>query len=258
MPFYAVAKGHNIGIFNTWAECQASIKGYSGPIYKKFDILEAAEAFIKDQDESDLIDIDYRVYTDGSCVNNGKSDAAAGMGIYFGLYDERNISKRVVGKQSNNTAELGAIIYVYKLIEKDLQTGKQIAIVSDSEYAIRCVTSYGKKCSVESWTKPIPNKDMVRVAYDLYKDIPNVHFVHIKAHTGKDDIHSKGNEEADKLANLAIGRVQCPYSKIYLKVPFKDKDEAKSLGAKWDATRKSWYIFDNHESKSVLLERFSQ
>ena len=30
--------------------------------------------------------------------------------------------------------------------------------------------------------------------------------------------------------------------KIYLKVPFADKDEVKQLGAKWDGDMKSWYI----------------
>lgn len=30
-------------------------------------------------------------------------------------------------------------------------------------------------------------------------------------------------------------------SKIYLNVPFSQKDEAKSLGARWDAVKKKWY-----------------
>jgi hypothetical protein len=28
--FYAVLKGHKVGIFTTWAACQSSTKGYSG------------------------------------------------------------------------------------------------------------------------------------------------------------------------------------------------------------------------------------
>ena len=30
--------------------------------------------------------------------------------------------------------------------------------------------------------------------------------------------------------------------RIYANVPFKEKEEAKSLGAKWDAERKQWYF----------------
>lgn len=29
-----------------------------------------------------------------------------------------------------------------------------------------------------------------------------------------------------------------------LKVPFAEKDEAKKLGARWDAARKTWYVQD--------------
>lgn len=31
-------------------------------------------------------------------------------------------------------------------------------------------------------------------------------------------------------------------SKIYLNVPYAEKDAAKALGARWDAANKSWYI----------------
>lgn len=36
MKVYAVAKGKTTGIFNTWEECQESVKGISGAIYKSF------------------------------------------------------------------------------------------------------------------------------------------------------------------------------------------------------------------------------
>lgn len=31
-------------------------------------------------------------------------------------------------------------------------------------------------------------------------------------------------------------------SKIYLNVPFAQKDEAKTLGARWDAVEKKWFV----------------
>jgi hypothetical protein len=31
-------------------------------------------------------------------------------------------------------------------------------------------------------------------------------------------------------------------SKTYLNVPFAQKDEAKSLGARWDALKKKWFV----------------
>ncbi|WP_347986969.1 DUF5710 domain-containing protein [Methylomonas sp. AM2-LC] len=31
-------------------------------------------------------------------------------------------------------------------------------------------------------------------------------------------------------------------TKLYLKVPYTEKDAAKTLGAKWDANQKKWYV----------------
>ena len=206
--------------------------------------------------EDSAFEPDYYVYTDGSCSNNGRENAIAGIGIYFGENDTRNVSQRVIGKQSNNTAELGAIIHLYGIIENDILSGKKIAIVSDSNYAIRCVTSYGKKCEEEGWKKDIPNKDMVKNVYDLYKGKSNVHFIHIMAHTGKTDIHSIGNDGADKLANKAIGVVNCPL--IYLSVSFQKKDSVKVLGGRWDPAKKLWYIYSNSSNKEQVLSLFKQ
>ena len=42
-------------------------------------------------------------------------------------------------------------------------------------------------------------------------------------------------------------------TKVYLNVPFSQKDAAKELGAKWDAAQKKWYVLDDKE-----LSLFSQ
>lgn len=225
MPFYAVANGRNIGIFSNWDDCNNSVKGYKNALYKKFDTREEADNFIrtnninpdkiqtqniKKQEESTFIP-EYYVYTDGACSNNGKNNASAGIGIYFGIDDKRNVSKKIEGKQTNNTAELTAIIETYSIIENDIVNGKKIAIVSDSEYAIRCVSSYGEKCCKKGWNVDIPNKELVKTAYELYKEHSNVKFMHIRAHTNNKDVHSFGNDNADKLANMSIGLDSCPY-----------------------------------------------
>jgi ribonuclease HI len=227
MPFYAVANGRNNGIFLNWNDCNNSVKGYKNALYKKFDTREEADNFIEINNKillpfhfnhNDDNNIEYFVYTDGACSNNGKDNALAGIGIFFGIDDNRNLSKKIQGKQTNNTAELTAIIETYHIIEKDIVNGKKIAIVSDSEYAIRCASSYGEKCSKTGWNAiDIPNKELVQIVYDMYKDKPNVQFIHIKAHTNNTDIHSIGNDNADKLANKAIDLNSCPYkSKSFL------------------------------------------
>jgi ribonuclease HI len=203
--------------------------------------------------------IDYFVYTDGACVNNGSANAIAGIGIYFGKNNPKNVSKKVVGKQTNNIAELQAIIDVYNIVKDDIDS-KNICIVSDSKYALRCVTEYGELQSKNNWQKDIPNKELVRYGYELYKNKKNIYFMYIKAHTENNDIHSKGNNQADKLANKAIGFEECPYNsfeKIYLDVPFSKKEEIKKLGGRWDIEQKKWYIFEYNEDKMYILDNFS-
>jgi ribonuclease HI len=207
MPFYAVANGRRVGVFSTWKECQDSVKGFPNARFKKFETREEAEQFIHPHPElvtknvfTKKEDADY-VYTDGGCSNNGKRNAVAGIGIFFGVGDPRNVSRRIQGKQTNNTAELTAILEAYPLIEPDI-ADKRITIVSDSEYAIRCATSYGDKCEQKGWPE-IPNRELVKAVYELYKGT-SVQFLHVDAHTNRMDIHSVGNRHADALATDAL------------------------------------------------------
>lgn len=197
--------------------------------------------------------MDYYVYTDGACINNGKKTAKSAIGIYFGN-GYQSVYSLIEGKQTNNTAELTAIVVAYEFIEKDLEKGKHIGIVSDSEYAIRCVTSYGEKCDKKNWNVDIPNKELVKLAYTIYKN-KTVQFIHINSHTGKQDEHSLGNEEADRLANLALG-IKNKINKIYLNVPYKRKEEVKELGGKWDPAKKKWYIMDDNPNKGDIILLF--
>lgn len=213
MPHYAVANGRVIGVFSTWDECNRSVKGYKNASYKKFDTKQEAEDFVSNngvlQETSamELVDFepDYYVYTDGACSKNGTRVASAGIGVFFGDGDPRNLSEKLIGKQTNNLAELTAIVKTHAIIRPDLLSGKKVAIVTDSEYAIKCVSTYGEKCYKQNWNVDIPNKELVKTAYELYKDhSDNVRFIHIRAHTQKTDIHSIGNDQADKLARLHV------------------------------------------------------
>ena len=210
------------------------------------------------EDETDF-NPDYYVYTDGACSNNGRENAKAGIGIFLGQDDPRNVSEPVEGKQSNNTAELIAIIKTWPIIKQDILNSKKVTIVSDSVYAIRCASSYGEKCSNQGWKKDIPNKYLVKIAFEIYHDQQNVQFMHIKAHTSNLDIHSLGNDGADKLANKGLGLVKrsnLTDNRIYLNVPFSMKDHAKKKGAKWDGKKKSWFVYSDYKLKEELLEMF--
>lgn len=257
MYYYAVLKGKIPGIYHSWDECKDQINGFSGAKFKKFSTEADANNYLANTTTTISCDkhIDYFVYTDGSCSKNGSNNAKAGIGIYFKENDMRNTSKRIDGKQTNNTAELSAIIEAYKIIKDDVENGKNIVIVSDSEYAIKCATSYGKKCAQNNFEKDTPNKELVKEIYTLFENKSNITFLHCRAHTSGTDQHSIGNDGADKLANQAIGLTHCPYNqeRIYLNVGYKDKDYVKSLGGLWDQNKKKWYIFDNNENKDKII-----
>lgn len=216
MPYYAVANGQTVGIFTNWNECKASVIGYKGAKYKKFETTDEAAQYIADYQANRCSSTmntntasrfvpDYYVYTDGSCIHNGKPEAKAGIGIYFGADDPRNVSRTVVAeKVTNNVAELTAISEAHRIINADLRAGKRIEIVTDSAYAIKCATSYGDKCNTSNWEQDIPNKVLVKQVYEMYRNERNVQFAHIMAHTENQDIHSIGNSHADRLANEAI------------------------------------------------------
>ncbi|KAI8877759.1 hypothetical protein K501DRAFT_163588, partial [Backusella circina FSU 941] len=127
--FYAVYRGRKAGVFETWDECQQQVKGFSKPVYRKFKTFAEASAFSKTGDFKDnklvkkrvreeeddvkeekrprtipksskiIVATTYKperdgpakvVYTDGASSNNGKANARAGYGIYWGDGDARN------------------------------------------------------------------------------------------------------------------------------------------------------------------------
>ena len=144
------------------------------------------------------------IYTDGACSNNGKKNASAGIGIYSeNLY---NISEKLLGKQTNQRAELYAIYKALTLV--DLSKYNNIIIYTDSKYSINCITVWIKNWIKNNWkdknNKTIKNKDLIINIYNIYKKYSNIYFKHILAHTNNQDIHSIGNKNADILARKAI------------------------------------------------------
>lgn len=254
--FYAIAIGEKRGVFTSWNDCKPFIENYKGAVYKKFSTIEEANNFIEEYSNR------LYVYTDGACINNGSKNARAGIGIYFSKDNPMNISKELKGDNlTNNIAELTAVIEAIKLIQD--KKIKDKIIVTDSEYVIKCATTYGKKLEDREWKqkkdKPIPNLELVKELYELTNEF-NIKYKHIQAHTDNKDRHSIGNYYADLFANKSINN-DLPKEvktkpKIYLKVTYQQKDEAKALGARWDATKKQWYLFEDNKNKEELLLKY--
>lgn len=149
MPFYAVHKGKQRGIYTDWTECKKHIFGVKHPVFKKFDTKEEAEHFLihgfgtkTNQSMADTlgvgvgggaegtggeggaggdsIDSDTHIihaFTDGSLIRkkskNGETKLLCGYGIYipaYGLMEELRYAGTIHDNKTNNRGELKAII----------------------------------------------------------------------------------------------------------------------------------------------------
>lgn len=208
---YAVRIGRKPGLYNTWAECEAQVKGFPNARYKSFTEEADAEAFMNSADTSvnnqtnatettntniklpdvyAFVDGSYNVNTGvygfgGFLSVNGKKYPLQGSGNNHGEYPEtaemRNVAGEIYGAitavkkaQELNLFEL-TILYDYIGIEKwavgEWRTNKR---------ATECYANFMQKAM----------KTM------------KIHFQKVAAHSGVD-----GNELADAMAKNAVGIV---------------------------------------------------
>ena len=146
------------------------------------------------------------IYTDGACKNNGSANAKSGIGIHFSLTNKikiNDISEKIItDKHTNNKAELTAILKSLELCDK-YNINEKIVIYTDSDYSIKCITLWYKEWVLQNKTKDRKNIDILHKINHYYQKY-DIIFNHIRSHTGLTDIHSKGNEIADRLATECL------------------------------------------------------
>ncbi|KAL7276050.1 hypothetical protein RUND412_000994 [Rhizina undulata] len=142
-----------------------------------------------------------RIYTDGSALGNGRDAAIAGVGVWFGDRDARNISEPLTGpRQTNQRAELTAILRAINVAPLH----REVQIFTDSQYAINCVTVWCTAWMKNNWMtslgRPVDNQDLIEQILDKIKEREEfgsmTKFEWVRGHTGQ----SHGNTQADRLA----------------------------------------------------------
>ena len=167
MPFYAVHKGKQRGIYTDWNECKKHIFGVRHPVFKKFDTKEEAEHFLihgfgtkTNQSMADTLGVvvggveavggvgddsienDTHIihaFTDGSLIRkkskSGETKLLCGYGIYipaYGLMDELRYAGTIRDNKTNNRGELKAIIealnYILDFIDKTAGVGVGVGV----------------------------------------------------------------------------------------------------------------------------------
>ena len=150
--FYVVWNGLNPGIYHSWDDCQAQIKGVKGAVYKSFDSKEEAErayaspaySYMKKKADTPTFTLDtlppvverYALAVDAAC--SGNPGPMEYRGVYLG--DGKEIFHFGPVHGTNNIGEFLAIVHALAMLDKQ---GLKMTIYSDSRTAISLVR---KKC----------------------------------------------------------------------------------------------------------------
>lgn len=191
MKYYAVKNGRHKGVYTTWKECEAEIKGFKGAVYKSFPTKEEADAFLEDHQE--IRECQLIAYVDGSYHIKEK---VYGYGVV--LIEGGRVIKKIYGKGEHED-------YVSMRNVAGEIFGSEVAV----EYAIAngydSIAIYYDYMGIEKWAngewkanKP-GTKRYVEKMKDYRKKI-YIHFIKVLAHSG-----DTFNDEADRLAKKAVG-----------------------------------------------------
>lgn len=138
----------------------------------------------------------HTIYTDGSCLNNGKKNNSGG---YCGILISENGNETIVKGRENNTTnnrmELKAIIESIKCIPNKSNT---IIIYSDSKITVDAINTGLAKWQAKNWKTsaktPVANQDL----WKEYLEVSKNHIItaqHVKGHSG-----DKYNEKCDAIS----------------------------------------------------------
>ena len=227
--YYVVHKGKIPGIYTYWDQCKKQVDKFENAIFKKFTNKEEAQQFLKEgfgpnkkpkiitrrenddkknnnkiEDETDNNDGLEKIfiYTDGSCIRFKNNLSKAGYGIYIPAKNIKVSSPLLNQKLTNNRAELTAIIESINYLDED-DLIKKLCIFTDSQYSIYIFTGTGERYESNGYKNngsDVPNIDLIKKILELKRKY-NIVLLKVRSHTDKKDIHSKGNQIADELAN---------------------------------------------------------
>lgn len=146
------------------------------------------------------------IYTDGSCLANGRAHNQGGFGVAVFDDSQENLIEAYAKRENdttNNRMELKAILYAFLKYGKKISDddfAQDIPIVySDSNYCVQTFNNWMFGWASKGWIKSdkkIPeNLDLIQGYYNHYQDGYRIDLRKIKGHAGEE-----GNELADQLA----------------------------------------------------------
>lgn len=111
-------------------------------------------------------------------------------------------------------------------------------------------------------SKPVTTKNYITISYankDEAKKLGAKWDSKEKKWYYGDDISEDNKRELNIIElscieNNALVPIIEESEKKYVKIPYKNKDSVKKLGAKWDPGLKSWYYYENNKNKEAILK----
>lgn len=191
--FYAVKKGRETGIFESWAECQKQITGFSGAEFKKFKELKQAESYLTSGISIDNLSDDLdglHAYIDGSFSNDLQETGYGAVILLNGeiIHTIKGSSKKYI--EMRNVA--GELFAAAVSIKWAVDNGYK-SIVLHHDYSGIAHWAKGEwKCKQEG---TINYKKFI----DEISDKISILFIKVKGHSG--DMY---NDMADKLAKESL------------------------------------------------------
>lgn len=189
---YAVKKGRKTGLFRTWSECEAQVKGFKGALYKSFTNEDEAYLYLKDlnevQSQFGLI-----AYVDGSYNQKTKE-----YGYGCVLIDSQKVIGTFCGKGTQSD-------YISMRNVAGEIAGAHMAICYAIEHQYPMICIYYDYEGIEKWANQIwkANKTGTKAYQQFIQESRKkieITFVKVLAHSG--DTY---NEMADQLAKKAVG-----------------------------------------------------
>jgi uracil-DNA glycosylase len=151
------------------------------------------------------------IATDGACTGNGTANCRASYAYYATdgtCYIE--FAAPVVGKQSNNTGELTAILEGLKIAERCTGT-LPIVILTDSEYSMKCICTWYPAWVKKGKLAGKQNIELIRECVEITARIQKVRkctYEHINSHVDIEKAPDRTkwamNDRVDKLAVKAL------------------------------------------------------
>lgn len=154
-----------------------------------------------------------RVFTDGSCIGNGRAGAKAGWAVWFPDNKEWSCSQRIPDgqAQTNQRAELSAIHRAVCILDERGIHDEDVVIYTDSDYSIKCLTQWIPGWVARGWKtaegKDVLHQDLIRDTSARLTKFKSHRFHHVRAHTGGGDDLSVNNDIVDRMARATIEEV---------------------------------------------------